>query len=287
MKILILTTYQHANMQADPEYHTESTWRLYQHLEKKHNTEIARYNDLDISCSQQVSSISLQETPLENFDAIIFRATTCEGTDLEWITQIVAEYAQHHNIFTINGSHFTHFGGNWNKLRQMAFFAAHSLPIPATSYTSSANTLQYPCVAKPRHGSHGKGIHVVSSEEQFPDNPTDFLFQEVLPDRQDYRVIVLNGKPLGAILRQASGDMFVSNVSAGGTATAVNIDPDMEKLALQVAHLCKLDFCGIDLMKDADGQYRILEVNRNPEFNGFEKATGSIIPPFIEQVLES
>ena len=40
------------------------------------------------------------------------------------------------------------------------------------------------------------------------------------------------------------------------------------------AKIFKLDYCGIDLMKNEDGDWIVLEVNRACQFEGFEKSTG-------------
>ena len=286
MKILILTTYSTVITDQDQEYKKESTWRLFTHLNKKHDATIARYNDLHIKIADTGTEISYQETPLNKYDFIIFRATTCEGVDLEWIAQIVADYTFKHDINSLNASHFVFFGGNWNKLRQSSIFANAGIPIPKTIFTSQ-NNISYPIVAKPRFGSHGKGVYLVNSAAEFPAEPEEYLFQELLPNNVDYRVIVLNDKVVGVISRKAADGNFVSNVSAGGVASKVEVSSEMEDISLKLAKLCKLDFCGIDLMKDGSGELKVLEVNRHPEFNGFEQATGILVPPLIEEFIQS
>jgi RimK family alpha-L-glutamate ligase len=167
----------------------------------------------------------------------------------------------------------------------MSIFANAGIPVPITNFTNQEELISYPNVAKPRLGSHGKGIYVVNSKEEFPRNPENYLFQEVLPNNSDYRIIVLKNKVIGTISRKAINGNFVSNVSAGGIAKNFETTNKMKKLAIKLAKICKLDFCGIDLMKDSDGELKVLEVNRNLEFNGFEKASNILIPTIIEKFI--
>jgi glutathione synthase/RimK-type ligase-like ATP-grasp enzyme len=109
----------------------------------------------------------------------------------------------------------------------------------------------------------------------------------MLPNRQDYRILVLNHLPLGAMLRKATKNQFVSNFSAGGLVASVPLTKPMRELSIQLSQLLKLDFAGIDLMKDQRGQLRVLEVNRFPEFIGFEQATRVNVSSKIESFLST
>ena len=46
------------------------------------------------------------------------------------------------------------------------------------------------------------------------------------------------------------------------------------KLAVEASGMFGLEYAGIDLIKDIDGGWHILEINRFSQFQGFEKATG-------------
>jgi glutathione synthase/RimK-type ligase-like ATP-grasp enzyme len=46
------------------------------------------------------------------------------------------------------------------------------------------------------------------------------------------------------------------------------------EIAEKVAKVCELDYCGVDIMKDNEGRSYVLEVNRQCQFQGFEKSTG-------------
>ena len=101
------------------------------------------------------------------------------------------------------------------------------------------------------------------------------IFQRFLPNAEDLRVVVLGGKIVGAMKRIATPGNFLSNYSQGGMVEKYDIDKDKiaKKIALSVAKLFRLDYCGVDLMKNEKGEWVVLEVNRACQFEGFEKST--------------
>jgi ribosomal protein S6--L-glutamate ligase len=100
-----------------------------------------------------------------------------------------------------------------------------------------------------------------------------FLWQKYLPTRWDIRVIVVGGKAIGGMKRSAVGEEFRSNFSLGGDVEKWELSDDERNLAEKVAKVCGLDYGGVDIMKDEKGNNYILEVNRQCQFQGFEKST--------------
>lgn len=114
-----------------------------------------------------------------------------------------------------------------------------------------------------------------------------FLWQKYLPTKWDIRVIVLGGRVLGAMKRSANGDEFRSNFSLGGKVEVWNLSESDRVLAEKVANVCGLDYCGVDIMKNDEGESFILEVNRQCQFKGFEQATGiNVAKEVVELILE-
>jgi len=52
------------------------------------------------------------------------------------------------------------------------------------------------------------------------------------------------------------------------------LSDEERNLAEKVAKVCGLDYAGVDIMKDENDKNYILEVNRQCQFQGFEKSTG-------------
>ncbi len=278
MNILLLTTYQSDitnaknSINVDPALYKMSTGIIYEYLKKDHEVTLALFTQLSLTISKQGIDIKYNSIDLKSYDVIFFRSVDDKGLDLEWLAQIVADYALVNKIKTINANHYSLFGCRWNKIQQIEIFKSNGFLVPDTMF-GIIEKPQFPLIAKPIFGSQGKGIYLVSSNEQLSINSNE-LYQELLPNKEDYRVIVLGKKVLGVMLRKANDSSIVSNISAGGIGTKYNYDSQLEEISLRLAQLCKLDFCGIDLMKDADGNYAVLEVNRNPGIQGFQNATG-------------
>lgn len=100
------------------------------------------------------------------------------------------------------------------------------------------------------------------------------LFQEFIKgtNGKDIRVIVCQGRVIGSMMRIAK-DGYKSNFHKGGTVKLVEINKELENLAILTAKVVKLDIAGIDFLLDENGYY-VCEVNASPGFEGFELATG-------------
>ena len=72
--------------------------------------------------------------------------------------------------------------------------------------------------------------------------------------------------------RESTDGDFRANVTRGGGAKPVELDEQMEYLALESTKLLGLDIGGVDLLYDNDG-YKICEVNSSPGFRGMEEYT--------------
>ena len=97
---------------------------------------------------------------------------------------------------------------------------------------------------------------------------------------RDVRVIMLGGRPLGAMLRVAKEGMVKTNFAQGGDVSSYPLNPALEWLATEASNMIGLEIAGVDLLI-ADGHYVICEVNSTPGFEGFEKATGVNVPKAI------
>ncbi|RAP36520.1 glutathione synthase [Candidatus Marinamargulisbacteria bacterium SCGC AAA071-K20] len=125
-------------------------------------------------------------------------------------------------------------------------------------------------VVKPTDGFGGKDIHILelggANVEEIvasmtKDGVESIISQAFVAESADgdKRILLLDGEPLGAVLRVHSKDDFRNNFFAGGTAEACDITPrDLEIIDVLKPHLKALGlfFVGIDIM----GDY-LIEVN--------------------------
>ena len=173
------------------------------------------------------------------------------------------------------------------KIGQHGVFLENQIPVVPTKifYTKEqvlGEQWQYPVIAKHEKGYQGKSVRKFESADQLEKfvgkinekNVGMFLWQKYLPTRWDLRVIVLDGVAIGAMKRSAVGNEFRSNFSLGGAVEKWELSEGDKLLAEKVAKVCGLDYGGVDIMKDEKENSYILEVNRQCQFQGFEKSTG-------------
>jgi RimK family alpha-L-glutamate ligase len=175
-----------------------------------------------------------------------------------------------------------------DKFYSMEILAQHNLPVPRTmlvKHPVDADLVEkqigFPCVIKVLSGSYGEGVHLVSSKESLDElmefietlkSPLSLLIQEFIGEKagQDIRVLVVGGKPIGAMLRKSTDGSFKANITRGGVGEAFELTDEVSYLATETCKVMGLDIGGIDLLFDKTG-YKICEANSAPGFQGFEK----------------
>jgi glutathione synthase len=125
-------------------------------------------------------------------------------------------------------------------------------------------------VVKPLDGHAGRGVLLIR-----PDDPNGsalvemltssgrvkVIVQEVVPDAEqgDKRVLMLNGQPLGAMLRRNQRGRFTHNIGAGGTPYRTTLTPAELGICERVGPWLVengLYFVGLDLLGE-----RLIEIN--------------------------
>ena len=193
---------------------------------------------------------------------------------------------------------------NWTrmgKISQHGVFLENQIPvIPTKIFYTKEQVLNsnigeefgWPIIAKHEKGYQGKSVRKLDNFEELKGfvgrinekNVGMFLWQKCLPTRWDLRIIVLDGKAIGAMKRSAVGNEFRSNFSLGGEVEHWDLSETDREIAEKVAKICGLDYCGVDIMKDSEGNSFVLEVNRQCQFQGFEKSTGINVAKLVVEM---
>ena len=144
--------------------------------------------------------------------------------------------------------------------------------------------LSFPMIAKENFGSLGKGISLISNEEELYQYEHDHkqvahLYQEYIESSKghDYRLILINGKFVASMKRVNNNGDFRSNVAQGGHGEEASVPQSYIDMAEKASKILKLDVCGIDILDDSDGNPVLCEVNSNAFFQEIEKITGKNI----------
>jgi glutathione synthase/RimK-type ligase-like ATP-grasp enzyme len=199
-----------------------------------------------------------------------------------------------------------------NKVFLMELLGQNQVPTPATvmladeaDLPKAMELLGLPLVVKIPDGSFSRGVHKVSSAEEFK-RVADELFEETdlllaqkfLPTEFDWRVGVLSGEPLFVCqYRMARGHWQIVKHRADGSSReggfrTFDLDQapkDIVELAVRAAKPIGEGFYGVDL-KQTENDIVVMEVNDNPNLeHGIEDAVGKdeiwirILKWFIER----
>lgn len=181
------------------------------------------------------------------------------------------------------------------------------LPTPTTWICESAehaNTILenetrngHQLVLKPLFGSQGIGVHLVDKQtglihdEKFAGI---YYLQRFIERKNneytDIRVLVVDGVAQAAMLRR--GQDWLTNRAQGATCEALKIDKEVASLAESACKVLDIDYAGVDLMQDKDGQFYIIEVNSIPAWYGLQNVVDfniatCLIDSFIKHIAQN
>ncbi len=190
-----------------------------------------------------------------------------------------------------------------DKLYSHQILAQSNLDIPNTMLLKHPididfvqKNIGFPAIVKTISGSYGRGVFLAENKKQFKQLLTmaeltkpnyNIIIQEFIKDTwgKDLRVLVVNNKVVGCMMRQAKDDDFRANISRGGEGIPYEVNEQIEWLSTESAKALDLDISGVDLLFSGDG-YKICEVNSNPGFEGMETYTKKNIAVEIVQFIK-
>lgn len=151
--------------------------------------------------------------------------------------------------------------------------------------------LGLPLVAKKCFGSLGASVSLIKSFEELKQYENEnklyahFYQRFIGKGGEDIRVIVIGGEYVCAMKRKNEND-FRSNIELGGKGERYEADEKLIALCEKVAVLLGLDYCGIDVLTDENGERYICEVNSNAFFAEAERVCGvNIAKKYAELII--
>jgi RimK family alpha-L-glutamate ligase len=232
------------------------------------------------------------QVKLEDFAMGYFRSSiinTKSHTNLKVV--LIAEM-MNRGGFVINGKSLLNYM-HFSKLIQHYRFSQENLPHIATYYSSREGlgkySFEYPLIMKKGLSSSGEDVVKVDNVDELIKvtekyHYSELLFQPFISAGEDFRVIVVEGKAIGAMRREVVEGGYLSNISQGGKGSKAKLNKDLRYVAEKASRIFDLDLCGVDIIYEA-GQPHVLEVNRIPQFQGFEKATGIDVAQIIARLM--
>jgi RimK family alpha-L-glutamate ligase len=219
---------------------------------------------------------------LLNYDVVYYRS----GFSISG-AYTLGQYLRSQKIPTVNFFH-EKFPYYQHKLFQVQVVSAAGFLVPKTisgsncSFTTLAEALKVPFIAKPDVGSQGAGVYKIDSSEDFDlmkkKNKTGtILYQEFIPHDYDYRIPVIDGKAVCPYKRVPLLGEFRANVTLGGKTEKVE-EGRLDELSLMsemIAKVCGIEIMGVDLLlhRETEKLY-FTEVNDNPGWKNVAEALG-------------
>lgn len=189
-----------------------------------------------------------------------------------------------------------------DKLRSMQLLSRKGIGLPVTGFANSTKFTDdliemvggAPLVVKLLEGTQGIGVVLAENNqaaksviEAFQGVKANILVQEYIRDAQgrDIRCLVIGGKVVATMQRQALPGEFRSNLHRGGTASNVRITPEERSTAVRAAKIMGLNVCGVDLLRTNHGPV-VMEVNSSPGLEGIETVTNKDLAMKIIDFIE-
>lgn len=130
-------------------------------------------------------------------------------------------------------------------------------------------------VTKPLFGSQGEGLRRIEKMTDLfwlTSSQGIYYLQRFIKCEgdgfSDWRVFVINGEVVAAMRRR--GISWLNNVARGASCEAGRSNKAMNQLAIQAAEELSMDYAGVDIIRDVDGNYSVIEVNSIPAWKGLQ-----------------
>lgn len=177
-----------------------------------------------------------------------------------------------------------------DKLRSLQLLAREDIGLPVTAFARSVKDTRSvidmvggaPLIIKLVEGTQGSGVVLAETRkaaesviDAFRQLDANILVQEYIKEAggSDVRCIVIGGRVVASMMRNAAPGEFRSNLHRGGTAEATKLTTKERRTAVKAAKSLGLDVAGVDLLRSDRGPL-VLEVNSSPGLEGIETATG-------------
>ncbi|MFO0677742.1 MAG: RimK family alpha-L-glutamate ligase [Polyangiaceae bacterium] len=177
-----------------------------------------------------------------------------------------------------------------DKLRAMQLLTKKDIDVPTTVCARHPESvdlaLQFvggvPAIVKLQQGTQGIGTMIAETPQAVSSlletlwaMGQDIILQEYIAESKgkDYRAIVVGGRVIAAMRRQAKHGEFRSNLHRGGSGTRISLDKRYTQAAIAATKVMGLEVAGVDMLEGKDGP-KILEINSSPGLEGVERASG-------------
>ena len=177
-----------------------------------------------------------------------------------------------------------------DKLRAMQLLTKKDIDVPRTVCARTPESVDValsfiggtPAIVKLQQGAQGIGTMIAETPQAVTSlletlwaMGQDIILQEYISESKgrDYRAIVVGGRVVATMRRQAKKGEFRSNLHRGGAGVRVKMDKRYSQAAVASVKVMGLEVAGVDMLEGRDGP-KILEINSSPGLEGIERTSG-------------
>jgi ribosomal protein S6--L-glutamate ligase len=178
-----------------------------------------------------------------------------------------------------------------DKLRAMQLLTKKNIDVPVTVCARTPDSIEQalshvggpPCIVKLQQGAQGIGTMIAETPQAVTSlletlwaMGQDIILQQYIAEAKgrDLRVLVVGGRVVASMRRQAKAGEFRSNLHRGGLGVRAQLDARYRRAAIAATRVMGLEVAGVDMLETREGP-KILEINSSPGLEGIERASGA------------
>lgn len=176
-----------------------------------------------------------------------------------------------------------------DKLRAMQLLTKKKIDVPVTVCARNPDSIDEalklvggaPCIVKLQQGAQGIGTMIAETPQAVTSlletlwaMGQDIVLQQYIAEAKgrDLRAIVVGGRVVASMRRQAKAGEFRSNLHRGGQGVRAPLDERCRRAAVAATRVMGLEVAGVDMLETREGP-KILEINSSPGLEGIERAS--------------
>jgi ribosomal protein S6--L-glutamate ligase len=177
-----------------------------------------------------------------------------------------------------------------DKLRALQLLTKRNIDVPVTVCARTPDSIDQalamvggaPCIVKLQQGAQGIGTMIAETPQAVTSlletlwaMGQDIILQQYIAEAKgrDLRAIVVGGRVVASMRRQAKAGEFRSNLHRGGLGVRAALPDEYRRAAIAATHVMALEVAGVDMLETREGP-KILEINSSPGLEGVERASG-------------
>lgn len=263
---------------------------------RDHDVEVINPFYCDLIIEKKSPKIFYEGRKIEKVDAVIPRFGV---SDTFYGTALVRQF-ELMKVFTAAESQA--LTRSSDRLRSLQMLSKANLGLPKTAISNYSSQLiniidfvdKAPLIIKLLERKKGLGVVLaetnnaaISVIEAFKGLGTLVIVQKFIKEANgaNVRAFVVDGKVVGAMIRQAKEGEFRSNHYLGGTTKITQLTEKEELTAIKAAKVLGLGICGVDMLRSYEGPL-ILKVTSSPGLEHIEFVTKKDIAKIIIKYIE-